>query len=270
MQVCKKYLSIFRLRFTMGLQYRAAALGGIATQFAWGFLYIMAYHAFYRTDPSAFPMTLEATINYTWLHQAFLSLFMLWVVDNDIFEAISSGGVAYELCRPVSLYAMWFMKNLSRRLSNVLLRCFPILLVALFLPAGYRLTMPQNIGSFLLFLFSLALGALVAVGLTVLVYILTFFTLSSSGLRSVMISLSEFLCGFIIPLPFFPDTFRKICEVSPFAAIGSTPLRIYSGDIAGQTVYTHIFLQIFWLAALILIGSLLMKPALRRVTLQGG
>ena len=270
MQMCKKYISFFRLRFTMGLQYRAAALGGIATQFAWGALIILAYHAFYRSDPAAFPMSLEATVNYVWMQQAFLSLFMLWVVDNDIFEAIRIGGVAYELCRPTSIYTMWFMKNLSTRLSRVFLRCIPILLVALFLPTGYRLTLSQSVDSFLMFLCSLALGTLVAVALTVLVYILTFFTLSSNGLRAVMISLSEFLCGFIIPLPFFPEAFRKVCEASPFAAIGSTPLRIYSGDIAGHTAYTHIFLQIFWLAALILMGSLLMKLALRRVTLQGG
>ena len=31
----KKYLSFFRLRFITGLQYRTAALAGIATQFFW-------------------------------------------------------------------------------------------------------------------------------------------------------------------------------------------------------------------------------------------
>ena len=34
----KKYLSFFRLRFNTGLQYRAAALAGIVTQFFWGCL----------------------------------------------------------------------------------------------------------------------------------------------------------------------------------------------------------------------------------------
>lgn len=270
MQVCKKYLSIFRLRFTMGLQYRAAALGGIATQFAWGFLYIMAYHAFYRTDPSAFPMTLEATINYTWLHQAFLALFALWATDNDIFEAIRTGTVAYELCRPVSLYAMWFARNLSTRLSRVVLRCMPILLVAAFLPAGYRLTVPPDMGTFLLFLGSLFTGGLVAVAMVVLIYILTFFTLSPNGLRAISLSIADFCSGLIIPLPFFPDNLRSFFEALPFAAVVNTPLRIYSGDLAGQAAYALVFLQIFWLAALILIGILLMKVALRRVTLQGG
>ncbi len=254
----------------MGLQYRAAAVAGIATQFAWGALIILAYHAFYRTDPSAFPMTLEATVNYVWMQQAFLAIFMLWVVDHDIFDSIRTGGVAYELCRPISLYTMWFLKNCSMRFSRVLLRCVPILAVAVFLPTGYRLTMPQNLSGFLMFLLSLVLGALVAVALTVLIYCLTFFTMSPQGLQAAALALSEFLSGFIIPLPFFPDKIRTVCEILPFAAIGSTPLRIYSGDLAGQAAYSFLALQFFWLAALILAGNLLMKLALRRVTLQGG
>lgn len=55
----RKYLSFFRLRMTMGLQYRAAAAAGVVTQFAWGFLAILAYHAFYRSDPGAFPLVFE-------------------------------------------------------------------------------------------------------------------------------------------------------------------------------------------------------------------
>ena len=47
----KKYLSFFRLRFSMGLQYRAAAFGGIVTQFVWGLMEIMIFRAFYRADP---------------------------------------------------------------------------------------------------------------------------------------------------------------------------------------------------------------------------
>ena len=87
----KKYISFFRLRCVTGLQYRAAALAGISTQFAWGFLIIFAYHAFYRSDPTAFPMTLQATVNYTWIQQAFLAMFASWVLDGDILEEITSG-----------------------------------------------------------------------------------------------------------------------------------------------------------------------------------
>ncbi|MDR2094369.1 MAG: hypothetical protein LBP76_02485 [Treponema sp.] len=58
----KPYLGIFRLRFIAGMQYRAAAWAGVATQFFWGGMELLIYAAFYRssgadpgTGPAAFP-----------------------------------------------------------------------------------------------------------------------------------------------------------------------------------------------------------------------
>lgn len=51
----KKYLSFFRIRFINGLQYRAAAYAGVATQFAWGTLELLAFAAFYPRRPSRIP-----------------------------------------------------------------------------------------------------------------------------------------------------------------------------------------------------------------------
>lgn len=90
----RPYLAFFRVRFSNGLQYRAAALAGMATQFAWGFMIIFMFRAFYQADPSAFPMTFQGLSSYIWLQQAFLTLFVSWFVEKDIFECISTGQVA--------------------------------------------------------------------------------------------------------------------------------------------------------------------------------
>ena len=71
----KKYLSFFRMRFLMGLQYRAAAAAGVVTQFTWGFMELLVFRAFYQADASAFPMRFEAVASYIWLQQA-LSIFI--------------------------------------------------------------------------------------------------------------------------------------------------------------------------------------------------
>ena len=65
----KKYLSFFRMRFLMGLQYRAAAAAGVVTQFTWGFMELLVFRAFYQADASAFPMSFEAVASYIWLQQ---------------------------------------------------------------------------------------------------------------------------------------------------------------------------------------------------------
>ncbi len=176
-----KYLSFFRMRFAVGLQYRIAALAGAVTQFAWGFMEIMIFKAFYRADASSFPMSFQAAVSYVWLQQAFLALFAAWMMENEIFDTIVSGNVAYELCRPVGIYDMWFARNIAGRLSRAVLRCFPILAIAVFLPEPYGIAPPASPACFALFLLTAALGLLMTVSFCMLVYVLSFFTISPAG-----------------------------------------------------------------------------------------
>lgn len=266
----RAYLSFFRIRFVNGLQYRAAAYAGIATQFAWGFMEILMFSAFYKTNAAAFPMEFSQLSSYIWLQQAFLALFMTWFLDNEIFSAISSGNIAYELARPLDLYNMWFTKNLAIRLSKAVLRCMPILVLAVFLPKPYGISLPVSPLGFVMFLITMMLAFFTVVAFCMLIYITTFYTLSPLGVRIVALSLTEFLSGSIVPLPFFPDNVRRIVELTPFASMQNLPLRIYSGSIAGNEMLWGVLLQFFWLIVLVLIGKWRIKKALKKVVVQGG
>lgn len=266
-----KYLAFFRLHFTMGLQYRTAAFAGIATQFVWGAMEILMFRAFYQTpDNGSFPMTFEATCAYVWMQQAFLALFMAWMMDNDIFTCIMDGNVSYELCRPIDLYHMWFSRSLASRCSKAVLRCMPILLVTAFLPKPYGLMAPVDAAAFLLFLLTLATGLAVTVAFCMLIYISAFFTLSPDGIRMVAMSVVEFFSGAVIPLPFFPDRIRGLMELLPFASMQNVPLRIYSGDLSGGAMVRAILVQFLWLFLLVAAGKILNTLAMRKITLQGG
>lgn len=123
----------------MGLQYRVAAVSGAATQLLWGLMECLAFMAFQRSAPEAYPMAVSATVSYVWLREAFFSAFTTWNADQDIFDSIVNGGIAYELCRPVSIYHMWFAKTTASRAAGAGLRCIPLLLAASILPRPYRL-----------------------------------------------------------------------------------------------------------------------------------
>jgi len=264
------YTAIFRMRFVNALQYRAAALAGMATQFAWGFMEIFAFAAFYRADPAAFPMAFSQTVSYIWMHQGFLALFMMWFWENDIADAIAEGSIAYEMVRPIDLYGRWFFQAAANRLARAALRCSPILLVAFLVPAPYRMGLPPSPGQLCLFLVSALLALGVVVAFSMLMYISLFYTLSPMGVRVIVAALSDFLAGAIVPLPFFPDPIRAVVELLPFAAMQNMPLRIYSGNIAGADALRGVALQAFWLAALTWIGRMGMGKALKKVVVQGG
>lgn len=266
----RTYRSFFRMRFIHGLQYRTAAAAGIVTQFAWGFMEVLLFRAFYQSGSESFPMTFPALVNYIWLQQAFLALFMTWFWEAELFDSITSGNVVYELCRPVSLYSMWFVRGMAVRLSKATLRCVPVLVVASFLPAPYAMTLPPDVASTLIFLLSMILAWLLVVAFGMVVYMSVFYTISSQGIKLMVTSLSEFLSGAVIPLPFLPDRVRAVVELLPFASMQNVPFRIYSGDLSGAAMERGLLLQLFWLIVLIVIGCFMESRALKRVVIQGG
>jgi len=266
----KKYLSFFRLRFSMSLQYRTAALAGLVTQFVWGGMLILAFAAFYRSDPGAFPMSFQATATYIWLQQAFMMLFNPWGFEGEILESIQSGAVGYELCRPLSVYNMWYARTVANRAASAFLRCWPVVIVAALLPAPYGLMAPASVFTLLWAVLSAVLGTLVSAALCMLVYLSGFYTVDSYGVRTVAAALTDFLQGSVIPLPFLPDGVRAVVELLPFAATLNAPLRIYSGDIAGAYLYRTVALQVFWLVVLVTLGKVIEQKAMKKTLVLGG
>ena len=83
----------------------------------WGVMLIMIYEGFYSSTSQAQPMALPQVISYVWLGQALLVL-LPWNVDPEIRALVRSGAVAYELCRPVDLYNLWFVRALAWRTTE--------------------------------------------------------------------------------------------------------------------------------------------------------
>lgn len=266
----KAYVSIFKLRLANGMQYRVAALAGVATQLFFGLVFIMVLVAFYRHAGTDMPMTLSELTAYIWLQQAFLAFIMLWFRDNELFQLITSGNIAYELCRPTGIYGFWYAKLLAQRLSAALLRFLPVVSVAFLLPEPYRLSLPPHPANFALFLVSLALGLLILVAISMFIYISTFVTMSPTGSLLLFSVLGEFLAGLTVPIPLLPDWLQRVIYALPFRWSGDFPFRVYSGHISAREALMSIPLQLAWLVALVAGGAYLMRSALRRVVVQGG
>lgn len=264
------YWSFFKVRFFYNLQYRTAAISGIVTQFFWGVMEIKMFQAFFRADPESFPMTMEQTIAYVWLQQAFLALFMVWFYENELFDSVRTGNVAYELCRPVDIYTMWFVRTVASRMAKALLRCLPIIIVALCLPKPMRLVLPSSIGTVLLFFLSMMLALLVIVAYSMIVYSVAFFVYNIQGVRMVAQCIAEFFTGSIIPLPFLPDSWQWWIRLLPFASMQNIPLRVYSGNITGEELASALILQVIWIVLLVVIGKGMMYFGMKKTVVQGG
>ncbi|KKI92009.1 ABC transporter permease [Bacillus sp. SA1-12] len=266
----KAYVSVLKLRLLNGMQYRAAALAGVATQFFWGFMYIMIFEAFYLNTIESPPIALKELIIYIWLQQAFLAFIALWFRDNELFDLITTGNIAYELCRPCGIYGFWYAKLLAQRLSSAFLRSFPILLVAFFLPQPYNMTLPPNVLTFVLFLTSLIFGLLLLVSISMFIYISVFVTMSPVGSLLLFGVIGEFFAGLIIPIPLMPSWLQNIAYLLPFRLTADFPFRVYSGHIHQNEAIAGIISQFGWLVILVLLGKFAFHKALQKVVVQGG
>lgn len=266
----KMYLSVFRIRFINSLQYRAVTFGSVITRFVWGFMEIMAYIMLYRTGNTVFPMELSQTVSYLWMQQTLIVLFSVVFSDGEIYASIGNGSIAYELVRPMSLYGRWFCQSAANRVAFTILNCLPALFIACVLPKPYNMCLPLSVAQLFLFLISMVLALCVVVAFAMLMYISLFYTMSQRGVRIIVTAVTTFLSGGIIPLPFFPEPVFAVLQLLPFAAMQNMPLLIYSGNLTGMDAVKGIFLQIFWFAALFLIGQAAMSRALNKVIVQGG
>lgn len=270
----KAYWSFLAARFKTRIQYRAAALAGMVTQFFWGFIRIMILQAFYASSVQVQPISFAQVVAYVWLGQAFLGL-LPWGVERDIQEMIRNGNVSYELIRPLDTYAIWFIRTLAWRTAATLLRCIPLLLFAgLILPLlganEWALMLPPSLPAALLFFGSMTLAIVLGCAITNLVHVSMLWTISGEGMSLIMPAFVTFFSGNIVPLPLFPQWAQQLFRFLPFHGLADTPYRIYGGNIPVGEASWVLLQQALWAIALVALGYHLMKRGLKRVVIQGG
>lgn len=266
----RAYFTYFKLKFISSLQYRSAAWAGIATQFFFGFVYIMVYVAFYKSGGKSVPMELSQVITYLWLNQAFLALINQFTRDQELFKLIRDGGISYELARPKDLYFMWYFKIIGQRLANVTLRFVPLIVVTSLLPYPYNFGLPSSFLHFILALISLMMGTLLVTALAVLYPVIALYTMNEKGIVNLIIALGDILSGVIVPIPFFPKILQVISSFLPFQYISDLPFRLYVGNISIHFGLRGIIIQMIWIIIIVIFGHFLMKKNLQRVVVQGG
>jgi ABC-2 type transport system permease protein len=269
----RAYWAVVSARYRMLLQYRVAAFAGFMTQLFWGAVRLMIFGAFFAVSTVEQPLSLGDIVAYVWLGQALLGL-LPWNVDQEIAEKIQTGDVAYELLRPLDLYAFWYFRTLAFRCAGTTLRLIPMVVFAmLLLPAvgldAWALAPPAP-GQGWLFALSMTITVLLATAITMLTHISLVWTISGEGFNRLMPGLSAILSGMIVPLPLYPEWLQPLLNWQPFRGLCDVPYRIYTGNIAAADAMPEIAQQLMWVVLIVGFGYWLLNVGTRRVVVQGG
>jgi ABC-2 type transport system permease protein len=262
----KAYGAILAVHIRRLLQYRTAAAAGFATQLFFGLVRVMIFAAFFQSSAAAQPMDQTQVTSYIWLGQAFL-LLVLFGPDPDIAELIRTGGVAYELLRPLDLHTSWYARCLAGRIAPMLLRCVPMLAIAMLFLSLAPPASPTAAGLWIV----ATLGALLlTAAFATLTTVTLLWTLSGEGLARLLPTLNWLFCGIVIPLPLLPAWSQGFVAFLPFRGMLDTPLRIYVGHMGPPEALLAIGHQLAWGVALFLFGRWLLGCRIRNLVVQGG
>ena len=260
------YYAIFRLRRRLETQYRGAALGGIICQIFFGLVLIALYRALYAGKPQEMPFSQVAT--YVWLQQAFFR--MLLSSDPELLDKIRTGGIAYDMCRPVSLYGYYYARIMAQKVMGTLLRAVPMLVFAAVLPDGWGISLPASLPGFLWAAGALLIGILCVCAMENITMGFTMRTLDSRGMQAMLNLLMMILTGNILPLTLFPDSWQNVITMLPYAQMLDAPIRLYTGAYAPETAWIILLRQAVWTAVLAAAGSLMWRANQRRLVIQEG
>ncbi len=258
------YVAVFSARFRGLLQYRAAALAGLVTQVFWGMVRVAIFTAFLRASAAASPMPLHEVVTYLWLTQAFL-LLLPWKPDPEIEQLVRSGQVAVELVRPIDLYWHWYARAVAQKTAPALLRCLPMIPLAVLL---FGMRMPTDVGAALAFLLSIVAAVALSAAIVTLISISLLFTTSAKGVQLLAGAVVNLFSGALVPLALLPDTWSALVHALPFRGVMDTPFRLWLGDTQGWPVLVaH---QLGWTLAFAFLGWVLVRRAVRRMEVHGG
>lgn len=262
----KAYLAILKCRFSVLIQYRAAAIAGLCTQLFWGLVKIMILSAFFAQSTSSQPMSLDQAITFIWLGQALIGL-LPWTLDKEIEEQIHTGNVAYELLRPLNLYWIWYYRAFALRIVPTSMRFLPVIFISgLF----FDLKSPASWAAGAAFVSSLFFSLILAASITTLVMISLLWTVSGEGLKRLMPHTVVLLSGMIVPLPLFPDWLQPFLSMQPFRGVLDIPFRLYTGIIPSNEVFYYLGFQFVWALILMAAGRILINRGIHQLSIQGG
>ena len=262
----RAYLSAFRMRRKMELQYRGAVLGGVICQVFFGLILVAIYRAMYAGKPQEIP--LSHITSYVWLQQAFFR--MLLASDPELTDKIRTGSIAYDLCRPLDLYGFYYVRIMAQKMTGSLLRAVPMLVFAFLLPEGWGLMLPASAAGFTWSLAGLFLGLLCVCALENITMGFTMRTLDARGMQALLNLLMMILAGNILPLTLFPDSWQKVIKLLPYAQLLDAPIRLYTGDTPVGEAARILAVQAGWTVVLTALGVWMWNRHQKRIVLQGG
>ena len=265
-QVLRIYAEFVRVGFVNTLAYRLRYYTGIVTYFIYVSVYYFIWKAIFAHGEKIEGFNFSQILTYIaigWIIRSFY----FNNIDQDMAQQVMEGKLAMDLIKPVNTQAMYIAQALGESVFRLILLTVPTAVVLLLV---YPLRRPASALHFAAFFASVVLSFFIVAGINFAVGTLAIRLKSILGLLRAKYFLLELFSGLLIPISFFPAVFQRVFQALPFQYISYVPVLLYLGKINGGGILAALGWQIFWVGALVALGSGMWKWSSRKITIQGG
>lgn len=188
----------------------------------------------------------------------------------DIGQEIKDGTIAMRMIKPISYNSTFLFQELGNKLMEIGIIFIPLVagveIYRFFLTGSLQF----DIAQFLLYLVCCVFAYLINFFFNISFGFTAFVFKNLWGSNLLKNCIVGFLSGSTIPLAFFPEVFRNVLSVLPFASLSYTPVMIYMGMYTGWDIVFYLGLQIFWCIAFWGMSKLIWKAVVKHLCVQGG
>jgi ABC-2 type transport system permease protein len=259
------YLEIGRKSFQRMGAYRLATLTGVIVNSFFAYIQSTVFIAVFSTAITAQVggLDLSRTLTYVWLVQAMISITQIWF-DREISKTITTGDVVSDFYKPFDYQTYWFSRFVGNSFFGFIFRSVPTFLIGMWL---FNVAVPKNFSTVPLFIVSLAFSIMVSFLTCYLANMISFWTISGTGIFTLAITVQMFFSGFVVPVAFMPDWLQTLVYLLPFQAIINVPSRIW---LEQDQTWLAVLPQIGWAIGLWWFARWVTWSARQKVTIQGG
>ncbi|MBD8839082.1 ABC-2 family transporter protein [Paenibacillus sp. FSL K6-4396] len=259
----KKYLSVAKCTLQVKIAYPVTTLIDIFISIISLILMLNLWGTIYAGQ--------SVIAGYTW-SDMITYLVLVFIINTDsnseyrCAKRIIDGSIAMTLIRPMS-----HNKNTMTEIGTTIAFTTVInlmigFIILLFLGNGYL-----NFNFNMLFFFFSFINALLIKYLVVYTSsLMSFWTHNVQGVMWTRIAIVNLFSGALVPLEFFPQWLKNICEILPFQTIIHTPISIFLGGNDYTTMISLIMNQFFWILFFCIAVKFIYHFGIKKLTIHGG
>jgi ABC-2 type transport system permease protein len=212
----------------------------------------------------------NATLSETMTFFVINDMLLVWLASrysDTIGRDIETGNIAQQLVRPYPYHLQLVAVFHSTAITDTLTRTLPMLAAALIF---VKLMPPVSLIALGLFFISMILGGVIYSLIDLIISYTAFWLTKYWYLAWFKRALFTLFGGIILPLWFYPDWLRVICELLPFQFAIFMPIGIFLGRVPAADAGLVLLVQLFWIAVLFFCERGLWRLAQHKLVVQGG